>query len=643
MQKHLAGRLPVSRALTIGCGRGELERGLFRHGFAVEHEAFDIAPEAVRRAVAEAQAEGCRGIRYAVADANSLHLEPGSYDVIFGVHSIHHVERLESAFAQIAHALSPNGFLFLNEFVGPSRFQWSRRQLEVIDGVLRLLPERFRRSRVDGRTKRRVPRPSIRRMIATDPSEAVRSDEILALVDDHFDVVELRPYGGTVLHPLLDDIAGNFAGTEDGGRDLLAAICDLEWALIQSGDLTSDFAVVVARRRGGAATRVGPGGRTRAESPRLLDRNEEAEENPMNVFRRLSGAPGKQAEGTQESYKEWWTASSANESGAYSTTYVADGEADYRSRGWNGDANSFGAKQLIEIAGLTPASRVLEVGCGMARVGREMAPRVGEWHGADISANMLEFARARTSHLANVHLHELSDVSLSAFADASFDFVYITTVLMHLDKEDVYQYLLESHRVLRPGAMAFFDTWNLLHPDTHRIWRAIQAENVGSSKLRGRIQFSTADELRRNLEEVGFEVVRLDEDRLLRAFARKLVSNRHEPSDGLPPFGCVDGPKNESSVSGSLEVWGWVLDAIESVEIRLDGARSLGMARMGMPRADVAALFPRYRDANTCGFGATLPIEGLAPGPHTLQVIARDRDGFETDLCGNHRSVTFGS
>lgn len=364
----------------------------------------------------------------------------------------------------------------------------------------------------------------------------------------------------------------------------------------------------------------------------------------MRVFKvfqkQASSETGRPARGVEESYKDWWTASSANENGAYSTTYVADNETDYRSRGWNGDANSYGARQLIEMAGLTSASRVLEVGCGMARVGREMAPRVGEWHGADISANMLEFARTRTSHLANVHLYELSDVSLRAFADASFDFVYITTVLMHLDKEDVYQYLLESHRILKPGAMAFFDTWNLLHPDTHRIWRAIQADNVGTAKLRGRIQFSTASELRRNLDEVGFDLVQFDEDRLLRVFARRRERNAHEPADGHAPFGCVDNPRNEASISGNLEVWGWVLDAVDSVEIRLDGDRSLGRAQLGLPREDVAALFPRYTDAATCGFAVSLPVAGLPKGHHTIQVIARDRDGVETDLCGNHRGLT---
>lgn len=341
------------------------------------------------------------------------------------------------------------------------------------------------------------------------------------------------------------------------------------------------------------------------------------------------------------SYKDWWTASSANLEGAYATTYVAHDETDYRSRGWNGDANGFGAKQFIEIAGLSPTSRVLEIGCGMARVGREMAPKIGEWHGADISANMLEFARQRTSHLSNVFLHELSDVSLRSFDDQSFDFVYITTVLMHLDKEDVYQYLLEAHRVLKPGGVAFFDTWNLLHPDTYRLWRGIQAGNIGAGKIRGRIQFSTAPEFRRYLDEVGFDLMRFDEDRLLRVFARKRDGGALDPDDALPPFGYVDAPTNESTHTGRLKVWGWALDAVESIEVRIDNDRSLGRAQLGGARPDVAPLFPRYRAAATCGYDLEVPIAQLPAGHHTLQVIARDRNGRETDLCGNYLGVTF--
>lgn len=251
LRTRLAGRLPVSRALTLGCGGGELERGLCQHGFAREHEGVDVAPLAIEKAVAAARAEGLGHLRYGVEDLNVLRLEPAAYDVVFGVHSIHHVEGLEHVFRQVAAALKPGGFLFMSEFVGPSRFQWTPLQLEVVDGLLRALPREYRIRTVDGRVKKKVRRPTVAEMIATDPSEAVRSAEILAVAASFFEILEVRPYGGTVLQLLLEDIAGRFARPGTGGPELLAAICDFEWALIGAGQLESDFAVVVARAKSG--------------------------------------------------------------------------------------------------------------------------------------------------------------------------------------------------------------------------------------------------------------------------------------------------------------------------------------------------------------------------------------------------------
>ena len=247
LRTYLSDRLPVAKTLTIGCGGGDLERGLSQYGFTTQHDAFDVAPGAIEKAVAAAEAAGLRQIRYSVLDANGLRLEPRSYDVVFGVHSIHHIEQLENLFEQVALALRPGGYFVMNEFIGPTRFQWTDRQLEVINGLLLALPKELRASAVDGSAKCRVRRPTVREMIATDPSEAVRSGEIMAIAANFFDILEVRPYGGTVLQVLLDDIAGNFSRPDDGGREILAAICDLEWALIGSGYLDSDFAVVVAK------------------------------------------------------------------------------------------------------------------------------------------------------------------------------------------------------------------------------------------------------------------------------------------------------------------------------------------------------------------------------------------------------------
>ncbi|NOZ79898.1 MAG: methyltransferase domain-containing protein [Acidobacteria bacterium] len=338
-------------------------------------------------------------------------------------------------------------------------------------------------------------------------------------------------------------------------------------------------------------------------------------------------------------YREWWDQAAESWDRAKDTTYVVNDEADYRSRGLHGDANSPGARQLVEFGGLGSQSSVLEIGCGAARIGREMAAMVGEWHGADISPKMLEHARQWTEGVSNVFFHVLSGSALSMFEEASFDFVYANTVFMHLDKEDLYQYLLESHRVLKPGGRAYFDTWNLLHPDTYRLWLESQAGNRGTGKVRGRIQFSTAPELKRYLEEAGFDVIRFDEDKLLQAFCEKSTVRPWANEDGWPPFGYVDGPRNESTVTGDFEVTGWALDRVVRIEVLADGSTSLGEAALGLPRPDVGPKFPRYPEADRCGYRLHVSTGVLAAGKHTLQVIATDSAGRSTDLAGYHLGI----
>jgi 2-polyprenyl-3-methyl-5-hydroxy-6-metoxy-1,4-benzoquinol methylase len=70
VQKHLAGRTPVERALTLGCGAGEFERGMSKYGLCREHEAIDIAEGAIEKATELARTGGFTHIRYRVGDLN---------------------------------------------------------------------------------------------------------------------------------------------------------------------------------------------------------------------------------------------------------------------------------------------------------------------------------------------------------------------------------------------------------------------------------------------------------------------------------------------------------------------------------------------------------------------------------------------
>ena len=248
LNRYLQNRMPVERALTLGSGVGELERGLCQYGFALSHEGVDLSDQSVRVAIERAAAEGLGHLSYRTADLNNVALDAGAYDVIFGISSVHHTENLEHLFQQVRQALKPNGYFFLDEFIGPSRFQWTDAQLRVINNELQGLPKDLRRL-ISDRTKFKnaVRRKSVGEIIAADPSEAVRSGEIVPLLSQYFSVLEVKGYGGAILHELLYDTAGNFREENAGSLEHLRRLFEVEDELTASGKLAHDFAVIIAR------------------------------------------------------------------------------------------------------------------------------------------------------------------------------------------------------------------------------------------------------------------------------------------------------------------------------------------------------------------------------------------------------------
>ncbi len=250
--RHLAGRTPMERILSVGCGTGALERHLALMNAFRDCDAWDISPGAVDTARRLASEAGCRGIHYEVRDANQAEIPEAVYDSVWFNSSLHHVEALEAVCEAVARSLKPGGWLILNEYVGPSVFDLPPRQKQAIRAAFDLIPARLRRRRApDGSTEiARAPAiPCPAEVAADDPSEAVRSADILEIVGHYFDLVEVNQAGGTILQFLLQDIAGNFREDDPESMKVLDLLIGFESALIEAGDLASDFAVVVARRR----------------------------------------------------------------------------------------------------------------------------------------------------------------------------------------------------------------------------------------------------------------------------------------------------------------------------------------------------------------------------------------------------------
>ena len=107
--------------------------------------------------------------------------------------------------------------------------------------------------------------------------------------------------------------------------------------------------------------------------------------------------------------------------------------------------------------GIGPGSRVLDVACGAGLIALPLAEQGYHVDGVDLSAGSLEVARARVPAGADAHFRVGDATALDA-DDASYDAVLLFDMLEHV--EDQRGVLAEAARVVRPGGVVLFNTFN---------------------------------------------------------------------------------------------------------------------------------------------------------------------------------------
>jgi ubiquinone/menaquinone biosynthesis C-methylase UbiE len=168
-------------------------------------------------------------------------------------------------------------------------------------------------------------------------------------------------------------------------------------------------------------------------------------------------------------------------------------------------------KTILEsTVGIASEDEILEIGCGVGRVGAVIAPLCKHWIGCDVAGNMLKHAAKRLAHHNNVSLVEISGTDLRPVPDQSVDMVYCTVVFMHLDEWDRFNYILEAHRVLRPGGRVFVDNFNLCSDEGWSVFeehRAIPADQRPPHISKS----STPQEIETYLCRAGFHSIMLQQ------------------------------------------------------------------------------------------------------------------------------------
>lgn len=239
--------VPARHALEIGCGGGDLAFGLIDAGTCERIDAFDIAERSIAAAQAKARDQGLKTLRFHLLDGNTWSMPRRQYDFVYASHALHHIDSLEHLFTQVAATLQPGGAFFADDYIGPSRMQYSDAHLAAMNQALATLPDAKRRLR-DGSVKTVIERLPIELYLQNDPSEAVRSAEIIPVMRRFFDV-EVVPMGMSLTFQILLDIVHNFDPDDANDNALIDGLIALEHQAAASGASEPLFACLVARHK----------------------------------------------------------------------------------------------------------------------------------------------------------------------------------------------------------------------------------------------------------------------------------------------------------------------------------------------------------------------------------------------------------
>ena len=137
-------------------------------------------------------------------------------------------------------------------------------------------------------------------------------------------------------------------------------------------------------------------------------------------------------------------------------------------------------EQMRKLAGLTPASHVLEIGCGVGRSAIALAKylETGRYVGMDIERVSIEAFRGNPAlkrenftvewlniynELYNPEGSQAADEYRFSHVDGTFDLIFHFSVFTHMMEEDVRNYVAEMARMTAPGGYCLFSGFLMNH------------------------------------------------------------------------------------------------------------------------------------------------------------------------------------
>ena len=182
------------RGLVIGAAGLTREARILETNPSLHLTIMDISPGAISERATQLSPKFPGRVGTAIADFNFIELPQNSYDLIISSAVLHHVTNLEHLAHQVQRTLTPDGYFFLEDYVGESRLRFT---------LAKKLTYELMYNREMTR-QRRLPATLewVNDEALLSPFCCVRSADVLATLREHLHEVRLRT-AGALAFPLI--------------------------------------------------------------------------------------------------------------------------------------------------------------------------------------------------------------------------------------------------------------------------------------------------------------------------------------------------------------------------------------------------------------------------------------------------------
>lgn len=243
--QRFASQVPFARGVSIGSGTGSKERNIIQIGLVDHFTLFELSSVGVERGRKEAAEAGLADrMEFRMEDGLRAETREGVYDVVYWNNALHHMFDVRAALEWSWRVLRKGGVLLMDDFVGPTRMQWSDHLLAINTAMRATLPPEYLRhpEHPTHMLPTKVDRPPVSVVMAGDPSECADSVNILPELARIFPDAWIQKTGGGIYHLGLSDVLHNIVVAEDYA--LLEKLLELDDECAAIGE--THYAIAIA-------------------------------------------------------------------------------------------------------------------------------------------------------------------------------------------------------------------------------------------------------------------------------------------------------------------------------------------------------------------------------------------------------------